>query len=42
VGLGLALSAGLVQAMGGELTVGRTGPEGTEMRVRLPRPDHHT
>lgn len=38
VGLGLALSAGLVHAMGGELAVGRTGPDGTEMRVRLPRP----
>ncbi|WP_300642823.1 GAF domain-containing sensor histidine kinase [Nocardioides sp.] len=38
VGLGLALSAGLVHAMGGELVVGRTGPGGTEMRVRLPGP----
>lgn len=38
IGLGLALCAGLVHAMGGELAVGRTGPEGTEMRVRLPRP----
>ena len=36
VGLGLALSHGLAAAMGGELSVVRTGPTGTCMLLRLP------
>lgn len=36
VGLGLGLSHGLAQAMGGGLTVGASSPEGTSMVVRLP------
>lgn len=39
IGLGLALTHGLVEAMAGRLTVGRTGPAGTTMRVRLPSCD---
>lgn len=37
VGLGLGLAHGLVAAMGGELTVGRSTTEGTSMVLRLPR-----
>lgn len=39
VGLGLGLAHGLVRAMGGDLSVGGTGPTGTSMHVRLPRAD---
>ena len=35
--LGLGLAHGLVQAMGGELEVARSGPGGTSMRLTLPR-----
>ena len=37
IGLGLALAHGLVVAMGGGLEVGRSGPDGTAMRLTLPR-----
>ncbi len=37
IGLGLGLAHGLVEAMGGELTVGGTSPAGTSMLVRLRR-----
>jgi PAS domain S-box-containing protein len=37
VGLGLGLAHGLVEAMGGELTVARSSPEGTSMVVRMSR-----
>ncbi len=37
IGLGLGLAHGLVQAMGGELEVARSGPGGTSMRLTLPR-----
>jgi len=36
-GLGLALSMQLLSMQGGSLEVGRTGPEGTEFVLRLPR-----
>lgn len=42
VGLGLALSHGLVHAMAGRLIVGSTGPDGTTMLVRLPAPSDPT
>jgi PAS domain S-box-containing protein len=35
IGLGLGLAHGLVDAMGGELSVGRSGPTGTSMALRL-------
>jgi signal transduction histidine kinase len=38
IGLGLALAHGLVRAMDGDLSVGRSGPDGTSMHLRLPRP----
>jgi signal transduction histidine kinase len=38
IGLGLALAHGLVRAMDGDLSVGRSGPGGTSMHLRLPRP----
>lgn len=38
IGLGLALAHGLVRAMDGDLSVGSTGPAGTSMHLRLPRP----
>lgn len=37
VGLGLALAHGLVRAMDGDLSVGRSGPDGTSMHLRIPR-----
>jgi signal transduction histidine kinase len=37
IGLGLGLAHGLASAMGGDLVVGRTGPSGTSMHLRLPR-----
>jgi PAS domain S-box-containing protein len=37
IGLGLGLAHGLVEAMGGELTVGATSAAGTSMLVRLRR-----
>jgi signal transduction histidine kinase len=37
IGLGLALAHGLVRAMDGDLSVGRSGPDGTSMHLRLPR-----
>ena len=37
IGLGLGLAHGLVGAMGGDLEVGRSGPDGTSMRLTLPR-----
>ncbi|WP_459975715.1 GAF domain-containing sensor histidine kinase [Nocardioides pyridinolyticus] len=39
IGLGLGLAHGLVRAMGGDLSVGRSGPTGTSVHLRLPRPD---
>lgn len=48
IGLGLGLSRGLADAMGGELCVGRSGPDGTSMVLRLhgapdgPRPPRAT
>jgi PAS domain S-box-containing protein len=39
IGLGLGLAHGLADAMGGELCVGRSGPEGTSMVLRLPSAD---
>lgn len=36
IGLGLALAHGLVRAMGGDLRVGASGPDGTSMRLWLP------
>ncbi|GAB3026278.1 hypothetical protein GCM10011376_12750 [Nocardioides flavus (ex Wang et al. 2016)] len=36
IGLGLALAHGLVRAMGGDLSVGSSGPGGTSMHLRLP------
>ena len=36
IGLGLGLAHGLADAMSGELSVGRSGPEGTSMVLRLP------
>lgn len=38
IGLGLGLAHGLVEAMGGELTVGASSSAGTSMLVRLRRP----
>lgn len=38
IGLGLSLAHGLARAMGGDLTVGGSGPDGTTMRLLLPRP----
>jgi two-component system cell cycle sensor histidine kinase PleC len=38
IGLGLALAHGLVRAMDGDLSVGSSGPGGTSMHLRLPRP----
>jgi signal transduction histidine kinase len=37
IGLGLGLAHGLADAMHGELSVGRSGPGGTSMVLRLPR-----
>lgn len=37
IGLGLGLAHGLADAMRGELSVGRSGPGGTSMVLRLPR-----
>lgn len=37
VGLGLGLAHGLMNAMGGDLTVGDSGPAGTSMLLRIPR-----
>lgn len=37
VGLGLGLAHGLAHAMGGELSVGRSSPAGTGMRLMIPR-----
>jgi PAS domain S-box-containing protein len=37
VGLGLGLAHGLMDAMGGELTVGSSSPSGTSMLIRIPR-----
>jgi signal transduction histidine kinase len=37
IGLGLGLAHGLAQAMGGGLEVARSGPDGTSMRLTLPR-----
>lgn len=37
VGLGLGLAHGLMRAMGGDLTVGRSDPTGTSMLLRTPR-----
>ncbi len=39
VGLGLGLAHGLVHAMGGDLRVGASSPDGTSMVVRLPCAD---
>lgn len=39
IGLGLGLAHGLADAMGGELSVGRSGPGGTSMVLRLPSSD---
>jgi PAS domain S-box-containing protein len=36
-GLGLHISRGLVEAMGGDLVLETTGPEGSTFRLRLPR-----
>ena len=36
IGLGLGLAHGLAEAMGGELSVGRSRPDGTSMVLRLP------
>ncbi|WP_299049985.1 ATP-binding protein [uncultured Nocardioides sp.] len=36
IGLGVGLAHGLMQAMGGELRVGATGPAGTTMLLRVP------
>lgn len=36
IGLGLGLAHGLAGAMGGDLEVGRSGPDGTSMRLTLP------
>ena len=36
-GLGLAIARQIVIAHGGEITVDHTGPDGTSVRVRLPR-----
>lgn len=36
IGLGLGLAHGLADAMGGDLSVGRSGPDGTSMVLRLP------
>lgn len=36
IGLGLALAHGLVRAMGGALSVGGSGPDGTTMHLLLP------
>jgi signal transduction histidine kinase len=36
-GLGLAVVQGIVADLGGEIEVARTGPEGTEFRILLPR-----
>lgn len=38
IGLGLGLAHGLADAMGGELSVGRSGSTGTSMVLRLPCP----
>ena len=38
-GLGLAISAELVRGHGGTLTLGRTGPEGTQFVICLPKGD---
>lgn len=37
IGIGLGLAHGLVRAMGGDLSVGSTGPSGTSMHLCLPR-----
>lgn len=37
IGLGLGLAHGLMNAMGGDLTVDSTGPTGTSMLLRIPR-----
>lgn len=37
IGLGLGLAHGLARAMGGDLSVGTSGPTGTSMHLRLPR-----
>lgn len=37
VGLGLGLAHGLMNAMGGDLTVGSSAPSGTSMLLRIPR-----
>lgn len=37
IGLGLGLAHGLVEAMGGELTVASSSPAGTSVLLRLPR-----
>lgn len=36
VGLGLGLAHGLTSAMGGDLTLAATGPDGTTLQLRLP------
>jgi heavy metal sensor kinase len=36
-GLGLSIAKGAVEAMGGRLTLERTGPSGTTFRITLPR-----
>ncbi len=38
-GLGLTIAAELVRGHGGRLELARTGPEGTEFTIRLPRAD---
>lgn len=37
-GLGLPLSREIMHALGGDLTLARTGSEGTVFRLSLPRP----
>ena len=38
-GLGLAIAAELVKGHGGQLTLGRTDPEGTVFEICLPKGD---